>query len=349
MEWKIALIGFGHVGRSLAQLFLDKEEELRRVWGSAYRLTAICTGQNGNFHAPDGLPVLQMLNSPRSSAIWESHHTSLSCEELIDARVADIFCELSPTEIIHSEPSLSRSRRILGRSLHLVTANKGPSVLAGDELAEIARTRGCGFFQEATVMSGSPVFSLIEEAMPHCRFLSFRGAVNGSSNYILSEMENGATFTQALESAQNLGYTEADFSLDIDGWDSTAKAVILATHLFKHKMNVKDVLRQGIRDFPQTQIRQARADSLSFRLVSQGFMENKRLHLEVSPQAIPPNDPLCMACGSKSVLTLNTDILGEVTLTGPGAGGRETAAAVLSDLLRIHRTYAGKKRSACAR
>jgi homoserine dehydrogenase len=152
-------------------------------------------------------------------------------------------------------------------------------------------------------------------------------------------MEAGQSYESALGAAREQGFAEADPSLDIDGWDSTAKAVILGQHLFGISIPPMDIPRQGIRDFPLGQIKQARKENRCIRLVSRGIFENGQLHLEVSPLALPPSDPLAMARGTVSALTLCTDLLGEVTITGPGAGSIQTAAGVLSDLLRIHHRF----------
>lgn len=339
MEWKIALIGFGQVGRGLARVLLQKQRELSARHGAAFRVTVICTGRNGNFFAPGGLPLEDLLASERESATWQRFACRDSCEALISAQAARIWCDLGPTNLVHAEPALSQNRLILSQGCHLVAANKGPSVLAGPELIDTARLRNLGFYREATVMSGSPVFSTIDEALGHCGIVSFRGAINGTSNFILSQMEAGQSYESALDAAREQGFAEADPSLDIDGWDSTAKAVILGQHLFGISIPPGDIPRQGIRDFPMDQIQQARKEDRCIRLVSRGIFENDRLHLEVSPLALPLSDPLCMARGTTSALTLGTDLLGEVTITGPGAGSIQTAAGVLSDLLRIHHRY----------
>ncbi len=339
MNWKVALIGFGHVGQGLAKVLLEKEKELHSRHGAAFRVTAICTGQNGNFYSQEGLPLKDLLIKPRESAIWQGYRTEKSVEHLISDRTAQIFCELSPTDLVSAEPALSYSRLVLKNSLHLVVANKGPSVLAGNELTALAAENNCAFHEEAAVMSGSPVFSFIDFALCHCRVLGFRGALNGSSNFILSEMDKGIPFKTAMLCAREKGFMEADPSLDIDGWDSTAKAIILGRRLFDQSRLPAEVRRRGIRDIPEHEIRTAIESDRRVRLISQGRVENGALQLDVSPTALERNDPLCLASGSTSVLTLNTDILGDVTITGPGAGSIETAAGVLSDLLRIHQRF----------
>jgi len=337
MNWKVALIGFGHVGRGLAQVLLKKEKELLSRHKATFRVTTICTGQNGNFYSQEGLPLKDLLVSPRESTIWQNYRTDKSVENLISDRTAQIFCELSPTNLVTAEPALSRCRLILQNGLHLITANKGPVVLAGDELELMARKQGLGFFYETTVMSGSPVFSFIDDSLQHCHFLEFHGAVNGSSNYILSEMEKGQSYENALRSANENGFTEADPSLDIDGWDSTAKAIILGRRLFGQTLHPKQVSRQGIHHFPRSLIEEAVKEKQCIRLTSHGWLEKNRLRLEVKPTPLALDDPLSRATGSTSTLTIATDLLGKITITGPGAGSIETAAGVFSDLLRIHR------------
>jgi len=340
MEWRIALIGFGHVGRGLAELLIEKKAELKERWAFDFKVTAISTGKDGNFLALQGLPVPQMLAFSRKEPAWRSFHTERSVFDLIKSQVADVYCELSPTNLADAQPALSLCRAVLQSGKHLVLANKGPAALAGDELSRLAAEKNLAFYQEATVMSGCPVFSLVDESLAHCRFIDFAGAVNGTANFIISEMERDLSFSEALEQARLKGYTETDPTLDIEGLDSAAKAIILGRHLFRQTIPLEKVRRRGIGDLSAREITAAGQRGRCLRLISRGFVEKGQLRLEVMPLEIPLADPLALAGSKQSVLTIKTDLLGQLTIAGPSAGGRETAAGVLSDLLRLHKRFA---------
>ncbi|MEM4731910.1 MAG: homoserine dehydrogenase [Desulfurococcaceae archaeon] len=161
--------------------------------------------------------------------------------------------------------------------------------------------------------------------------------VNGTTNYILTRMEEGLTYEEALREAQKLGYAEADPTLDVEGWDAAIKAVILANVIMGPSITIKDVEREGITRITTEDIKKAREEGCRIKLVAEVSKNGDNVKASVRPRKIPLTHPLANVMGVTNALTLETDHLGLLTIVGPGAGRIETGQAILSDILAIHR------------
>jgi homoserine dehydrogenase len=172
------------------------------------------------------------------------------------------------------------------------------------------------------------------QALAGCRIDSARGILNGSTNFMLTQMENGKPYAEAQAEAQALGYLEADPSADVDGWDAAGKGIILAAALFGKKLTLNDMSVQGIRAITPEQIAAAKAAGERIKLIVEISPQGGK----VAPTRLPINHPLASVSGSTNAITYATDLLGEVTLVGAGAGRLQTGFGVLSDLLDIARS-----------
>jgi homoserine dehydrogenase len=222
---------------------------------------------------------------------------------------------------------------------HVVTANKGPLVVAYRELADQAAARGLQFRFEGTVMGGTPTIVLGLEALAAANVRSVRGIVNGTTNFILTRMETGEPYAAALHKAQQMGYAEADPTADVDGWDAAAKAVILANTLMGGDLRMGDVDRTGIRGITAQMVAEAGSAGERWKLVAQVKRDGGRLTARVCPTRVSSGDPLAWIEGGMNALTYSTEAIGDVTLIGGGAGGRATGFAILNDLLKIHQVH----------
>jgi len=222
--------------------------------------------------------------------------------------------------------------------MHVTTMNKGPIALHYHELAALARDRGVGLFFEGTVMSGTPLLNVIRETLGGSRISEMRGILNGTTNYILTQMEEGASYPDALAEAQRLGYAEADPTADVEGHDALGKLLILAAVVMDTPLGWDQVSCRGISHLTPDDVKRARAEGLRWKLIAQLKRAGEGVEASVSPQAMPANAPLAGVSGAANAITYVTDPLGEVTLVGPGAGRRETGFALLADLLDIRRT-----------
>ena len=216
-----------------------------------------------------------------------------------------------------------------------MTCNKGPVALAYVELTALARKNNAEFYFESTVMSGTPVLNVAATGLKGCQILGVQGIFNGTTNYILCEMESGRQYQDVLKEAQQLGYAEADPSGDVDGWDTLAKVVILANVIMGEKLTVADVERQGMSHLQPEDIAAAAAQGGRWKLVGEVRKTETGVLASVKPRIIPVTAPLAGVMGVMNAITFETDLLGPVTVSGAGAGKRETAFGLLNDLFRI--------------
>jgi homoserine dehydrogenase len=217
----------------------------------------------------------------------------------------------------------------LSRGIHVVTPNKGPLVVAFNELTSLAEKNGCEFLYEATVAGAVPVFSLVRECLQGDRVQRISGILNGTTNYILSKMYFEETsFELALKEAQERKICERDPTYDVDGIDATCKVVILANAIMKRNVKFDDVERLGIRGVTQEAVSLAKKANYAIKLV--GTIDG---NLQVAPKLVPVNHPLCVH-GTLNAVHLETDLAKEITLVGYGAG-KESVSAVFNDVLTI--------------
>ena len=211
---------------------------------------------------------------------------------------------------------------------HVVTSNKPPLVFHYIELIQEAAMRGVNYRFEATVMAGTPIITLLQESLLGDEIDSIEGVFNGTTTFILSEMERSLTFDEALKKAQALGIAEANPDVDIKGFDGAYKATILHNVAFE-PISFKKVEIRGIDDVSPEDIKSAKAQGNVIRLVAK--IEKKRV--SVGPVEIPKTSPLAVY-GTSNVAVIKSDLMGEIVLRGAGAGVKETASAVVSDIIK---------------
>jgi homoserine dehydrogenase len=216
---------------------------------------------------------------------------------------------------------------------HIITVNKGPLALAFPSLIELANYNGVILRFSGTVGGGTPILEFAKRCLKGDRITSFKGILNGTTNYILSKMEEGLTFESALDYARQEGYAEAQPSLDVDGYDAAAKLVIMANWIMGMKVTMKDVNRVGIKEVKMSDIERAHKKGNAIKLIA--MCDNKQLN--VKPTEVSKMDPLCVN-GTLNAVTFSSEHSGQQTIIGRGAGGMETASAVLRDLIEIKDT-----------
>lgn len=335
---KIALIGFGVVGQGLAQILRDKASELADREGFTGQIVALATQRRGSLYSPNGLDPAQLLDAIAQGhldhyAPAPSLERGWSVEQIIADSGADVVVEASPTNLQTGQPALDTCQAAFASGKHVVLANKGPVAVAYDELSEAARAANKLLRFEGTVMAGTPSLRLALEALAGCRIHEARGIINGTTNYILTQMETGMRYDQALQQAQQLGYAEADPTADVDGWDAAGKAIILAAALYHRRLTLDQIEVEGIRGITSAEIADAQEAGERWKLIAHVTPDGA----SVTPQRIALTHPLASVSGSSNAITYSTDLLGDVTLVGPGAGRLQTGFALLSDLLDIHR------------
>jgi homoserine dehydrogenase len=329
----IILIGFGNVGQGLAQILHDKANDLRELHNLEVRLVGVTTRTRGTLYDPDGLDLDALLRADRFDRYPQTQHLTRDwdAERLVRESRADVLVEASPTNLQTGQPALDLCYAAFASGKHVVLANKGPVAIAYADLQAKAKAAGKLLRFEATVMGGTPAIQLALQSLAGCQIQSARGILNGTTNYMLTEMEGGLGYAEALELSQALGYAESDPTADVDGWDSAGKAIILAAALFGKALKLETMSVQGIRSITPEQMTEARAAGERWKLIAEITPEGA----SVAPQRISADHPLASVSGGTNAITYSTDLLGDVTLVGAGAGGVQTGFGILSDLLHI--------------
>jgi homoserine dehydrogenase len=337
--YRIALIGFGAAGRGLTRILRDRGAWLRSKHGVDLRIVGVCTRRHGCVYDPDGIaPDLLLDAYERTGGL-----AGLQCGVAWDTAMfvanaaADVIVEVSPTDLLTGEPATSFIRTALRSGRHVVTANKGPVALHYAELRQLAGQQGLALGIEGTVLSGTPALRLGWSDLDAGAIDEVRGIVNGTTNYILTSMESGLPYADALAEAQRLGYAEADPAGDVEGFDAAGKAAILANVLMDAHMRPDDVRREGITGITPAIIAEAAAAGERWKLIARVWRDAGGVQASVLPTRLPASHPLASVGGVTNALTFVVDMLGEVTIIGPGAGGDATGFALLSDILAIAR------------
>jgi homoserine dehydrogenase len=250
---------------------------------------------------------------------------------------ADVIVEASYTDIETGEPAYSHFKAALESGKHIVTTNKGPTALFFRELDALAKAKGVRFLYEGTVLSGTPTLNLNDLCLAGNNVSEIRGIMNGTTNFILTNMEQGKSYEAALKEAQELGYAEAKPDADVEGYDALAKVVILAKSVMGADVGVKDVDRTGITAITLQNIEEAKKEGKRWKLIGKVTRDGNTVRASVKPEKVALTDPLASVGGATNALTFVTDLMGEVTIVGAGAGKIETGFSLLVDLLAIHR------------
>ncbi len=334
---RLALVGFGHVGRRFAELLGGPYGRILRRAGLEVRVTAIATGRHGLAVDPRGLPLKRALRLVEQGRPLTTIHRGLpvaSTAALVAAAPYDVLVELSPLEPLTGEPATAHVAAALRRGRHAVTANKGPVAHARRHLDALARRNGVRFLHEGAVMDGFPIFNLAERCLRGVTVRGFRGVLNSTTTRILSRMEAGVPFEVALGEAQAAGVAESDPAFDLDGWDAAVKACALANALMGADLRPADVERVTVRGLTAEAVEAAAREGKRWRLVARAERTGRKVTARVAPEELPLGD-LLVSGGADGVLVLDTDLMGEVGLWEGAGGVDQTAYAVLSDLLEV--------------
>jgi homoserine dehydrogenase len=336
---RIALLGCGNVGRALLAMVAEKTDALREEQNVTLTFTGGLTRSAGGWTAPDGVDAATLLASG-----WPGGPAPASAQPFTGSGVAfarecpaDILVELTALNPLTGQPATDYIRAALESGKSAVTANKGPIAHAYRELRDLAAAQGQPLRFESTVMDGTPIFGMVEACLPVTRIASLRGPLNSTSNYILSRMALGEALDDALASAQALGIAEADPGYDLEGWDASVKATVLANVLMNADLRPEDVRREGL---GAEAMRHAQAEFAPGRTLKQ-MVEITRgggaITARVYIVALPEDDILGRLSGMETGLQLRTDTMGELTLIEGEGGPGQTALGVLADLVAIAR------------
>jgi homoserine dehydrogenase len=344
MHYNLAFIGFGNVARALARLLLRKQELLKSQYDITFSVTGIATGRHGFAVNPKGLDIdkaLERVEAGESISSLSSSEISDSLSVIQNSH-ADVMFENSPVNTRTGQPALDHIRTALELDMHAITANKGPVVHGYSELTKLAEAKGKTFGFESTVLGGSPVFSVFRETFPLAELSSFKGILNATTNIILSRMENGESYEDAVKYCQSVGVAETDPTNDVDGWDAAIKVAALITVLMDTPFTPQQVNPIGIRGITRAMIEQASAEGKRYKLVCSVEKTGDQITAHVAPELVDASSPLYGMMNSSTGVTFRTDVLPDYSITvsereGMAGGPVETAYGLFADFVNLAR------------
>ncbi len=328
---RIILCGFGVVGQSLVKLFESRAEDLYAKYGLKPRIVGVFDSK-GSAVESSGLDLGKLIETKKkygSVKKYDTKKSKMSGVDMIQNLEADVLIETTASNYKDAEPGMTHITTAMKHGMHVISVNKGPLALAFPSLMELATYNSVLLRFSGTVGGGTPILNYAKNSLRGERITSFSGILNGTTNYILTNMAGGMSFDAALKDAQSRGYVEADESLDLDGLDAAAKLVILANWVMGMKVTMPDIDCTGIRKVTTQDIKKAAKNNCAVKLIASCNKE-----LVVSPQEVSNDDPLCVN-GTLNAISFTSEHSGTQTIIGRGAGGIETASSILRDLLDI--------------
>ena len=333
---RIILCGFGVVGQSLVKLFDSRSEDLYAKYGLKPRVVGVFDSK-GSAVDSSGLDLEKLVETKKNHGSvknYSSTKNKMSGIDMIKNLEADVLIETTASNYKDAEPGMTHITMAMKKGMHVISVNKGPLALAFPSLLELATYNQVLLKFSGTVGGGTPILDYAKDSLRGERITSFAGILNGTTNYILTNMANGLTFESALKDAKDKGYVEADEALDLDGLDAAAKLVILANWIMGMKVTMPDIKCTGIRKVTTDDIKKAAKKKCAIKLIASCNKE-----LEVGPKEVSIDDPLCVN-GTLNAIAFTSEHSGTQTIIGKGAGGMETASSILRDLLDIRQETA---------
>ncbi len=322
---KVAIAGFGGVGRATADLLLARQQRYRQVYGVDVRLVAVCGSRSGLADAkglqPEQLDALEL---------------GLSGPAFIASSGADILIEAGPSDFRTGGPGLEYLRSSLSAGRHSIVISKGALVHSGPELRAMAHASGAILKLSGAVGAALPTLDLIMHSLKGCEVLAIEGVLNATTNYLLDAMMNeNLSFEEALARAEAGGFAEADPSNDTEGWDTASKLLLLANFGLDAKLTMDDVDVTGIQAISKKELAEWQERRLVPKLVGSILRQGGAIRANVGVRTYPLGDPLAHVTGKNKAVRITTDAMGETIAIGSGTEPLATAAAALKDFEHI--------------
>ena len=344
MKHRIALLGFGVVGQGFAEIIQSKKQQLEEQYGLEAIIVAVSDVMKGAVYHPEGLSIEALLETVKETGKLDAYPEEfglirgLNSFETIKHSNADTIVEVTFTDIKTGQPAIDHCKCAFEHGRNIIMSNKGPVALAYPELQALAQKHQVIWGYEGSVMSGTPALRMPDTSLAGNDITEIQGILNGTTNYMLTRMEEGLSYEEVLKEAQSLGYAEADPTSDVEGFDALYKIVILSNVVLKNPLQISDVERQGISHLTSEQIAQAKAEGKKWKLIAKLKNEEGTITASVKPEMISLDHPLASITGATNAITYHCDLAGPITLIGAGAGKVETGFSILIDLINIHRS-----------
>lgn len=339
---RLAVVGFGGVGQAFVDLLLLKRSYLYNE-GLDIKINYIMNSRGG-VYSPTGIDCASLVEFSKANGDLSQYKNGgskqITFESIMKNKDIDVLVEMTPTNKETGEPGMTYIERALEKGIHVITSNKGPVMLAYKRLNKLAAKNGVQLGIGCTSGGALPTVNggLID--MAGAEILSIEGILNGTTNFILDEMaQKGVTYDDALKKAMDLGIAEADPTLDVEGWDTATKLLILTNILMNEEKILADILVEGITGITPEQIEKAKREGKKYKLVGRTENRDGSLHMTVRPEKLDRGHPLYSIDGRHKAVRYVSDTLGDLTLSGGASGVTPAAASVLRDLINIYRGY----------
>lgn len=332
-ECKVIIMGFGAVGQGVANALSLKKDMIKQEHNVEVKVVAAADSSSSAICA-DGLDeqlLVSVKNDNGSLASYPEYGSDVCGIDVLDSVEYDCLIEATPTNIEDGEPALSLTLKAFEEGKDVVTSNKGHLALFFKDVISAAEKNNVQFRYEATVGGAMPIINFVKDTLSSCKVSSIEGILNGTTNYILSRMTSeGSSYKDILHESQELGIAETDPTQDVEGIDAACKTVILANSLLGIDATYSDVDVEGISNITSQAIELAKKDGYLIKLIAEVSPDN----LKVSPRLVKQGSSYDVN-GTLNMATVHTDLAGDVTVVGLGAGSLETASAMLTDLISI--------------
>lgn len=332
-ECKVIIMGFGAVGQGVANAISLKKDMIKQEHNVEVKVVAAADSSSSAICA-DGLDeqlLVSVKNDNGSLASYPEYGSDVCGMDVLDSVEYDCLIEATPTNIEDGEPALSLTLKAFEEGKDVVTSNKGHLALFFKDVVSAAEKNNVQFRYEATVGGAMPIINFVKDTLSSCKISSIEGILNGTTNYILSRMTSeGSSYKDILHESQELGIAETDPTQDVEGIDAACKTVILANSLLGIDATYSDVDVEGISNITSQAIELAKKDGYLIKLIAEVSPDN----LKVSPRLVKQGSSYDVN-GTLNMATVHTDLAGDVTVVGLGAGSLETASAMLTDLISI--------------
>jgi homoserine dehydrogenase len=340
---RILVSGLGGVGRAFVRLIQDKRGQLADQYGLDLQIAAVVTSDGAAVATHDALPddvLTSLAGSTRPASISTYGQPGTTTLDLIQRGLADLLIETTPTNIQTGEPGLTHLREALRRGMHVVSATKGPLVLAYPELRQLAIKYSAALKFSSATAAALPAFDLGYYCLAGTSILKVEGILNGTTNFILTRMQQeGESYADALSEAQRRGIAEPNPTLDVEGWDSANKLVIIVNGLLNGNLTLSDVSVSGITQVSAQDLQRAKAAGSVLKLIAAAEVTDGRIAASVQVRELPLNHPLAGVNGSEKGITYTTDTMDKLTVVGGKSDPRAAAAAMLKDIINITREF----------
>jgi homoserine dehydrogenase len=332
---KVAIAGFGGVGRATADLLLSRRERYRQVYGVDVRLVAVCGSRAGLADA-NGLQANQL----------DALQAGLSGADFVMASGADVLIEAGPSDFRSGEPGLAYLRTALAAGQDCIVISKGALVHSGRQLRELAQASGAMLKLSGAAAAALPTLDLLEHSLAGCKVLAIEGILNATTNYLLDAMSTqGLGFDAALREAQAGGFAEADPRNDTEGWDTACKLLLLANFGLGADLTMDDLVVEGIQSVTAERVEAWRAKGLVPKLIGSLTRADGAIRASVGIKTYPLSDPFAHVSGKNKAIRISSDAMGETLAIGCGVEPIATAAAALKDLEHILMARAARSSS----